>query len=428
VFSYGHIYNVLKPVALFGVMIGRHRYLLPTLGLLFGFLIWLAWKRLETVESLSKLVGVLILIVFALQAVRIAYYETAVVINQNRVSSDAASAVVQTGDSSQRDVYLIVLDAYMRSDCLEDQFGYDNSAFIEALEAYGFYVGDCSRSNYAYTIQSMTSELNMTYLDELDVAYNDPTLSARLQHSEIRRFFDDLGYEYVVFESPYPWLNITDADHYIKSDSDVVIHDFELLYLRTTFFGIPFDAYRRFVNDTIDPGIHTHVHQVNTILKYLQNPSESDRPRFVYAHIISPHVPKVFTSNGQINPNWKEDPEASLAGTYDYINEQILKAIEKILGSSDPQPIIILQSDHGDSEEPEYRTLILNAYYLPDGGGEDLYPTISPVNTFRVVLNHYFGQDYPLLDDRSFYSPDKSRYDFELIEDPYDRCRDQGSQ
>jgi hypothetical protein len=313
----------------------------------------------------------------------------------------------------------------MRSDCLEDQFGYDNSAFIGALEDDGFYVADCSRSNYGYTIQSMTSELNMNYLDDLDLAYNDPTLSARLQHSDVRKFFDELGYEFVVFESPYPWLDITGADQYIKSDSDVAIQDFEILYLRTTLFTLPFDGYRRFVNDTIDPGMHTHVHQVNTILRYLQNPPESDGPRFVYAHILSPHVPKVFTSNGQLNPNWKEDQKAALRGTYDYIGDQILKAVESILESSDRDPIIILQADHGDSKEAEYRTLILNAYYLPDGGEEDLYPAISPVNTFRVILNRYFGQDISLLEDKSYFSPDKSRYDFELIEDPYDHCRNQ---
>ncbi|MCB2213801.1 hypothetical protein KQH50_00245 [bacterium] len=425
VFSYGHIYNVFKPVTVFGVLLGRHRFVMPALVLIFGVLIWLVWRRLENAEQLVKLFGALVLIVFGFQVVRIAYYEISSVSEQRKLRQEVVDDGVAIEEFSQRDVYLIVLDTYIRSDCLEDQFGYDNSDFIERLEAYGFYVADCSRSNYAYTIQSMTSELNMDYLDDLNLTYDDPALTARLQHSEVRKFFDDLGYEFVVFESPYPWLDINDADQYISSDSDVVIQNFEILYLKTTLFSLPFDVYGRFVNTTIEPGYHTHVHQVNTILEYLQNPIPSSSPRFVYAHIISPHVPRVFTSTGQINLNWKEDQDAALRGTYDYIGEQILNAIENILQSSEIEPVIILQADHGESKEPEYRTLILNAYYLPEGGEVDLYPTISPVNTFRVVLNRYFGQDYPLLEDKSFFSPDNARYEFELVDEPYDYCRDQ---
>jgi len=48
---------------------------------------------------------------------------------------------------------------------------------------------------------------------------------------------------------------------------------------------------------------------------------------------------------------------------------------------------------------------ILNAYYLPDGGSEAIYPAISPVNTFRTIFNRYFGGNLPLLEDRSYFSP-----------------------
>ena len=46
---------------------------------------------------------------------------------------------------------------------------------------------------------------------------------------------------------------------------------------------------------------------------------------------------------------------------------------------------------------------IFNAYYLPEGGNENLYETITPVNTFRVVFNTYFGGRYELLPDKSWY-------------------------
>jgi len=48
---------------------------------------------------------------------------------------------------------------------------------------------------------------------------------------------------------------------------------------------------------------------------------------------------------------------------------------------------------------------ILNAYHLPGDGNSQLYDSISPVNTFRVIFNQYFGADLKLLEDRSYYSP-----------------------
>ena len=48
-------------------------------------------------------------------------------------------------------------------------------------------------------------------------------------------------------------------------------------------------------------------------------------------------------------------------------------------------------------------TAILNAYYLPGVGNEALYDEISPVNTFRVILNEYFSANLELLPDRTFF-------------------------
>jgi hypothetical protein len=76
--------------------------------------------------------------------------------------------------------------------------------------------------------------------------------------------------------------------------------------------------------------------------------------------------------------------------------------------------VIILQSDHGsglglstqslEQTDLRERMSILNAYYLPGPGRQALYPSISPVNTFRVLFNAYFGAGLDLLPDRSYFS------------------------
>ena len=55
---------------------------------------------------------------------------------------------------------------------------------------------------------------------------------------------------------------------------------------------------------------------------------------------------------------------------------------------------------------------ILDAYYVSDEARADLYPEITPVNSFRVLFNHYFDADYPYLEDLSYYVWGKGVGDF----------------
>ena len=75
--------------------------------------------------------------------------------------------------------------------------------------------------------------------------------------------------------------------------------------------------------------------------------------------------------------------------------------IQTIIAKSKTPPIIIIQADHGWGWG-EGRVRILNAYYLPDGGNEKVYSEITPVNTFRIVLNEYFNGNYDILPDISY--------------------------
>jgi hypothetical protein len=136
-------------------------------------------------------------------------------------------------------------------------------------------------------------------------------------------------------------------------------------------------------------------------------------PKFVFVHLTISHPPYVFTPEGQFQEdtrfysNDKGRPINEAFSREGYINgitylNRKLIPILKVLKSSNHPTIIILQGDHGNmiSQQQE----ILNAYYFPDRDYHLLYSKISPVNSFRVVFNEYFGQSNPLLPDRSYKS------------------------
>jgi hypothetical protein len=187
----------------------------------------------------------------------------------------------------------------------------------------------------------------------------------------------------------------------------------------------------------------THRRHILFAFEKLQKVPAMDGSYLVYAHIIAPHPPFVFDERGEVIPHdapftlndanyyTREHSRKSYLAGYrrqiQYINSRILETVDAILSNSETPPIIILQGDHGpgaylhwgslENTLPAERFGILNAYYFPDQDYERLYPSISPVNSFRVVLNQFFDQDYEMLDDRHYYSSWSFPFDFIEVTD-----------
>ena len=139
------------------------------------------------------------------------------------------------------------------------------------------------------------------------------------------------------------------------------------------------------------------------------NEQKDKRPFFVYAHIMMPHSPFYFDENGnrQITENKNLPLKIKYLKQLIFTNKLIYSTINQILANSKTEPIIIIQGDHGfryledvgSIEKNREAHSILNAYYLPYGGNKVLNDSIRPVNTFRVILNYYFGMDLPMCQD-----------------------------
>jgi len=99
-----------------------------------------------------------------------------------------------------------------------------------------------------------------------------------------------------------------------------------------------------------------------------------------------------------------------------FVNGEIEALIDTILSKSRVPPIIILQGDTGlDFSLGTTAYNILNAYFFPDGNYGLLYESITPVNSFRVVLNTYFGTDYKLLEDVSYATSYRRPFQFSIM-------------
>jgi hypothetical protein len=326
------------------------------------------------------------------------------------------------------DVYLFLLDSYTRADLLQQAYGFDNSEFLNGLRHRGFYVAECSQSNYVRTELSLSSLLNMHYLQQLSDRFSPDSIKRgllwdSLKHNAVRYNFESMGYETITVKTEFDWLNIEDSDHYLSPPAiSSGMTDFEGLFLRTTL--------ARYAQDWgwVDPdhlmGVSAR-DRFNTVFDNVDEIAKMPQPTFAYLHLISPHPPFVFDANGNpTNPAdfWNKQRlypanlyKKGYVNQTQFLNKKLLQAVDTILAESDVPPIIILQGDHGPWLQPkEKRMWILAALYLP-GHNDKLYPTITPVNFFRLVFNSYFGGTYELLEDVSYFSPVPKLYDFSEI-------------
>jgi len=70
---------------------------------------------------------------------------------------------------NKRDVYYILMDSYASQELLLDEFGFRQYRISTTIRDLGFVMPECSISNYDATPFSLSSSLNMTYLDDLGV-------------------------------------------------------------------------------------------------------------------------------------------------------------------------------------------------------------------------------------------------------------------
>ena len=432
--TYGHVYAAIKNYEISGIIIGRHRYLVLIWLVLAVLGLWWSVKKsflVPTLSSSMNLAGVVLLIYPFFQVISYAFSSQGQqnqLIETHAVQTSQYDITLPDGQMPP-DVYYIILDAYGRSDTLLQTLDYDNSAFLDGLRQLGFYVADCAQSNYAKTDLSLSSSLNLDYVTALGSSFSPEStdrlpLWTLIKNNEVKVIFENLSYTTIAFDTGYDFTEVESSDVYYSAPAKG-LNGFENLYLQTTLAAV-MDDFGLLRNLQLTPEDRKRELILFKLAELQKIPATLPSPKFVFAHLVIPHQPFVFGPDGEPFVIYERTfkgqtyyPTRDYALGYHnqaiYISQQILDVIKVILEESPQPPVIMLQGDHGISHFGKTdRVTILNAYYFPNRK-PNLYPNITPVNSFRLLFNLYFHADFDLLEDVSYYSDYPYAYQFEII-------------
>lgn len=423
-YSYGHTHQALLRGP--APELATPRLLLPVYGLLAIALVAYTMRETRPPLALNRFLNLTSIGLVLLALWPIAHYHFGV----GRRLLDAESRQ-EAGLPSAREgtpsIYYVVLDGYANEATLEREYDYDNGPFVQALRERGFIVNPKSRSNYATTVQSLASSLNLDYFHELVPATENgeskELLEERairlLRNHELQRRLKAAGFTYIHFASSSartganPWADV----NFELGRFD----EFSLAVIRSTLLS-PFDRWLHiFSTDRRDRILATFA-RLGTV------GSRDGEPIFAFAHIISPHPPYVFGRDGErvpdVPPAFTGDALWHRKDLYldqlTFINTKVLELVDQIRRAHGPEVVIVIQGDHGPAsldqwQDPSPRFLeerfgILNAIHVPADVREHIYPAITPVNTFRLILGHLLDQEIEFLPDRQLFSTYETRF------------------
>jgi hypothetical protein len=430
-FTFGHAwFLVSETIQLRRYLIGAY----VAVGLVAG---WLIWRGGSWVVPLTRVlnIGFAVLLVFN------TFEIGSSVARASEGASTSQPAAVELNGHERPDVYYIILDRYANAWTLENIYGYDNTPFLDALRDRGFYVAEEAWANYFKTAFSLTSSLDMGFLDGPALAahavvnHEFGPIQARLRdHLAGPMTFASLGYEYVHISNFWePTKTNADADVTLNYGDGL---EFQTALLETTALSLLSPAAddattRTIYGPTLVRKFHTYEFQ------QLEASAARDGPTFVFAHFLLPHPPYVYRADGS-NTTSDQSPVEQYVEQVQYTSKRVLEAIDTITSApGGDEAVIILQADEGpfpkefEDDQRNFSWLqatpeqvaqkfgILDAVRMPgvDAEAAGMHDRSTPVNNLRIVLNSYFDAGLPLLPDTTYLSPDyPNAYDFVPVE------------
>jgi hypothetical protein len=401
---------------IFGILIGRRRYIMPLYGLtlLVGTL-WIfhsQWckKNAERITYILNVFGFGLILSSSIAAImnfdwsKLTNKSYSELTRTEKINNELKPISKTNNSKPKPNVYFIIFDSYPSNSVLKKYYGWDDSGLINALRSLGFTVNEKARSNYPSTNLSVPSTLNMRYIHEdeefIKAKDRESYLDNKIKFSAVVERFKSEGYEVIFNGIP-----------------DFTSTDFINLFLGASLGVVYSDIFfTKYKNDTLN--------KLN-VLKQMEKPQ---KPTFVYFHVLCPHLPYIFKPDGStvtyleyllrlakfsFNPSIFD---SAYLDQVKFIGTQIVQ-IASQLRAKDPDAIIIIMADHGlllphsakykKSIKIDSSLGILYAIYTPP---VIVIPEkITPVNLFRYLFNNLFDDELEILPDRFFVIEGRKR-------------------
>lgn len=381
------------------------------------------WHRILNILSLA-------LVAAAVVQITVGIAQSSALMSASKKGRDSTASATK----DLPDIIYIILDGYGRSDALKRALNYSNDSFIEGLEKRGFYVAKDAHANYCQTELSLASSLNMDFIPIILPKMAPQEVDRRpltqiVDNNAVADYLRKKGYIFAAITSQFPPIQFDSADVNMRTRSGMTLIETALVQMT------PLGNDKMAVNSMFSMRRSVMENAFDSLVSLSE---KSARPRFVVAHILAPHPPFVFGADGQpvqqgMYGYWDgsdymehvstpRDYREGYVGQAEYVGKRILKVLDVLLAGNGPKPVILVQGDHGSKLRLDQGTLDrtdvnecfpnLSAYYVPEPVRKNLYPGITPVNSFRVVFDGLFGDTMKLRPDRSWYSSYPMPFDF----------------
>ncbi|MBY0476048.1 MAG: LTA synthase family protein [Chitinophagaceae bacterium] len=338
----------------------------------------------------------------------------------NAFNSYKPSAPV--ADSLKPDIYFLVFDAMTSSKGLMQVIGKNHTELDSFLRQHEFYIAENASANYNSTVHSLSTTFNMDYLPTWIVPVaNDPKAlfwgSASILNNSLFSILQKEGYETKSYQpisfDNKDWndetffSNLKKNHFYFKTLPGRLSRD---LFWNYSKIDLPFIHQKQI--QFIEDRNQQKQQSFNRTAELLKNScSTTGKPKFVYSHFMIPHEQYIFDSTGKLKLplqtiiHRKEEDAPAYYQQVIYAGKVIKDLVQHIRENNKKNTVIIVAGDHGYRTEQGNKTGYtfsnLQAIYFPDRQYQQLYDSISPVNTFRVVLNKYFNAGFTLHADSS---------------------------
>ena len=385
-------------------------------------------RTTRDVWSVTVVLAVAAVVLVAGPAIRIATYQVrhpVLSATDPRIWSRPLASPPAQDRSRLPDIYVLVPDDYPRPDVLRQYFHYTDTTFLDALRRRGFAVAPDERSPYSDSESNIAAEVNMDYLTGLPKILGPKSQDVRpvrrlIADNRAARLLEPLGYRYVHLDTDEVTFPTGNPD----ISSAAVPDSLENLWLQKTVlrvFGGPIGFDRAATDRRFRESVHTGFSRLHEVTK-------EPGPKFVLFHTLLPHDPYVFGPHGQ-PVDFPYASDAALGSTVgmpyflrqlEYVNRELLRAVDAIRANSARPPVIVIVSDEGFQAENQFgeramqqiRVKGLLALSLPGVPKPRVPGPPNTVNVLRYVFNQVLGTHYPTLPSHSYPEGDYP-YQFE---------------